>query len=113
MSDSTRKRGPQEKTGDSPALIRQSFDANTDEEELKAPYFNADLDDDAVPIEESHTRSLLKGLTWRFVATMTTVVIAYFVTGTVSVAFEIGFFEFFAKIGIYYIHERIWARIRI
>ena len=31
--------------------------------------------------EESHTRSLVKGLTWRFIASFTTVVIAKIVTG--------------------------------
>ncbi len=64
-------------------------------------------------VQESHFRSLAKGFTWRIVATMTTVVIAKIVTGETSTAFQIGFFEFFAKIGIYYTHERIWAKIRL
>jgi uncharacterized membrane protein len=63
--------------------------------------------------EESHTRSLLKGLTWRFVATSTTVVIVWIVTGKPDVALQIGFFEFFAKIAIYYLHERLWLKIKI
>lgn len=63
--------------------------------------------------EESHTRSLLKGVTWRVLATTTTVVIAWFVTGEVAQAFQIGFVEFFAKLAIYYMHERVWAKIRI
>ena len=62
---------------------------------------------------ESHTRSLLKGITWRFVATMTTVVISWIVIGDVSTALQIGFFEAILKIGIYYLHERIWARIPV
>ena len=65
------------------------------------------------PSEESHTRSILKGITWRLVATMTTVVIAWLVIGDATVAFQIGFFEVFAKIAIYYVHERIWARIPV
>jgi uncharacterized membrane protein len=63
--------------------------------------------------EDSHIRSLTKGLTWRFVASATTIIIAKIVTGETKVAFQIGFFEFFAKIMIYYAHERIWARIRL
>jgi len=63
--------------------------------------------------EDSHLRSLVKGLTWRFVASGTTIVIAKVVTGETTIAFQIGFFEFFAKIGIYYVHERIWAKIKI
>eukprot|EP00532_Pseudo-nitzschia_australis_P002818 CAMPEP_0168191398 /NCGR_PEP_ID=MMETSP0139_2-20121125/17498_1 /TAXON_ID=44445 /ORGANISM="Pseudo-nitzschia australis, Strain 10249 10 AB" /LENGTH=113 /DNA_ID=CAMNT_0008114577 /DNA_START=418 /DNA_END=759 /DNA_ORIENTATION=+ len=63
--------------------------------------------------EDSHIRSLAKGLTWRFIASGTTIVIAKIVTGETTVAFQIGFFEFFAKIMIYYVHERIWAKIRL
>ena len=65
------------------------------------------------PPEESHTRSLLKGFTWRCLATVTTVVIAWFVTGEIAQAFQIGLVEFFAKLAIYYLHERAWAKIRI
>jgi uncharacterized membrane protein len=71
-------------------------------------YVNASL-----PHEESHTRSLVKGFTWRCLATTTTVVIAWFVTGEVAQAFKIGFVEFFAKLAIYYAHERVWTKIRM
>ena len=57
---------------------------------------------------ESHLRSILKTLSWRVLATTTTVVIAYFVTGEIKDAWKIGAYEFFAKIGIYYLHERAW-----
>ena len=62
---------------------------------------------------ESHARSLLKGITWRFVATMTTVVIAWLVIGEVGLAFQIGFFEAIIKIVIYYLHERVLAKIPV
>ena len=67
----------------------------------------------AQPQVESHTRSLLKGLTWRCLATSTTTIIAYLITGQVESALRIGFFEFFAKLAIYYMHERAWTKIRI
>jgi uncharacterized membrane protein len=67
----------------------------------------------AAPQEESHTRSLLKGFTWRIIATTTTTVIAWLVIGHLEAAFKIGFFEFFAKLLIYYVHERMWTRIRL
>jgi uncharacterized membrane protein len=62
---------------------------------------------------ESHTRSILKGITWRAVATGTTIMISWLVIGEVAVAFQIGFFEVFAKIAIYYVHERIWAKVPV
>lgn len=58
--------------------------------------------------KESHLRSVLKGLTWRVVATTTIILIAYFSIGDISVALEIGFIEFFVKLLLYYLHERAW-----
>ncbi len=57
---------------------------------------------------ESHLRSLLKGLTWRLVASGTTMLIAWFWTGNVKQAVGIAGVEFFAKFFIYYLHERAW-----
>lgn len=58
--------------------------------------------------KESHLRSLLKGFTWRIVATTTTITIAYFITGEIGDALKIGAIEFIGKIFIYYLHERLW-----
>ncbi|MBR9921802.1 MAG: DUF2061 domain-containing protein [Bacteroidetes bacterium] len=61
--------------------------------------------------KESHARSILKTITWRILATSTTVTIAYFITGTIEAALTIGGIEFFAKIIIYYLHERAWQKV--
>jgi uncharacterized membrane protein len=55
----------------------------------------------------------MKGVTWRILATLTTVIIAWFITGDVSAALSIGFIEVFAKIAIYYVHERVWAHVKL
>ena len=60
---------------------------------------------------ESHIRTILKTLSWRIVATTTTIIIAYFVFGDVSSALAVGGIEFFAKMLIYYVHERIWQLV--
>ena len=60
---------------------------------------------------ESHVRSIAKGVTWRVLATLTTVIIAWLITGAIDIALQIGFVEVFAKIAIYYAHERAWAHI--
>lgn len=52
---------------------------------------------------ESHTRSLLKGLTWRVLATCTTTIIAYIITGHIDSALRIGALEFLCKLFIYYV----------
>lgn len=63
------------------------------------------------PMMESRARSLAKGITWRILATLTTIAIAWFITDDVSAALQIGFIEVFAKIAIYYLHERLWVHV--
>ena len=64
-----------------------------------------------VPIKESRTRSVLKAFTWRILATLTTMTIAWIITGQVGDALKIGGIEFFAKMFIYYGHERAWSMV--
>ena len=63
------------------------------------------------PYRESHIRTLLKTVSWRVVATTTTIIIAYLVIGDVASAMAVGGIEFFAKMVIYYVHERAWQII--
>ncbi len=62
---------------------------------------------------ESHFRSLIKGISWRVVATADTILVVLLITclnGGCSLenAIKIGLFEFLIKLAIYYVHERIW-----
>ncbi|MCD6045839.1 MAG: uncharacterized protein K0R48_1002 [Gammaproteobacteria bacterium] len=57
---------------------------------------------------ESHLRSLVKAVSWRIFGTLTTMVISYIFTGKMSTALFIGLSEFILKIGIFYVHERVW-----
>jgi uncharacterized membrane protein len=63
--------------------------------------------------KESHLRSIVKGISWRIVATTDTIIVVMLVTcltGNCSLdnALKIGFIEFFLKLAVYYIHERVW-----
>ena len=58
--------------------------------------------------KDSRTRSLVKGLTWRVVATTTTILIVWALTGDTQIALQIGAIEVVAKIVVYYLHERAW-----
>lgn len=62
---------------------------------------------------ESHLRSILKGITWRLGGTTVTFVVAWLITGNISIATKIGVIETVMKIGVFYIHERVWNRINI
>jgi uncharacterized membrane protein len=57
---------------------------------------------------ESHFRSLIKGISWRIVGTIDTIILSYFLTGRVDVALKIGFSEVVTKVLLYYLHERVW-----
>lgn len=63
------------------------------------------------PHKESHLRSVLKGISWRIVGTLDTIVISYLVTGHIQQALKIGFVEVFTKIVLFYVHERIWQKV--
>jgi uncharacterized membrane protein len=60
---------------------------------------------------ESHIRSILKGITWRVVATLVTFLLAHWITGEISVAAKIAGWEVLAKIFVYYLHERAWQTV--
>lgn len=57
---------------------------------------------------EKHSKSIIKSISWRVIATLTTVCISYVVTGNAKFAFSIGSIEVVLKIILYYIHERFW-----
>ena len=61
--------------------------------------------------QDSRVRSLLKALSWRVLATLTTASIAFLVIGEIATAALIGSIEFFLKFVIYYAHERAWQRV--
>ena len=60
---------------------------------------------------ESHLRSILKGISWRIVGTLDTMIIAWLITGQIAMAATIGGIEVFTKILLYYFHERAWQAI--
>ncbi|WP_083912973.1 DUF2061 domain-containing protein [Rubritalea marina] len=58
---------------------------------------------------DSRWKSVAKGLTWRCLATLTTYLISWGLTGSLETASQIAGIEFVLKFGIYYMHERAWA----
>jgi len=61
---------------------------------------------------ESHLRSVMKGLSWRVLATVVTTVVVFFYTGEFTMAVLVGSTDAFAKIVLYWGHERVWLKIR-
>ena len=62
--------------------------------------------------KDSNLRTILKTISWRFTATATTITLVYLFTGQIRTAIEVGLLELVAKMIIYYLHEKGWARLK-
>ena len=62
--------------------------------------------------KETNTRSIVKGITWRVVATTTTIAIVYFFFDRLDLAIAAGMIETVLKVGLYWLHERAWFKVR-
>ena len=64
-------------------------------------------------LRESRLRSVLKAITYRITGTLTTMGLAYSVTGEVVTALAIGSVEPVVKLAVYYLHERAWQYVPV
>jgi adenylylsulfate kinase len=62
--------------------------------------------------KETNKRSIVKGISWRIVATTTTILIVYFFFGRLDLAIAAGVIETVLKITLYWAHERAWMKIK-
>ncbi|TKI69930.1 adenylyl-sulfate kinase [Sulfurimonas crateris] len=62
--------------------------------------------------KDTNIRSVAKGVSWRVFATTTTIIIVYVFFGRLDLAIAAGIIETFAKIALYWAHERAWVKIR-
>ena len=58
------------------------------------------------------SRSFYKALTWRILASLDTFLVSFIITGRFDWATSIAIFEIITKSIIYYLHERIWNRVK-
>jgi len=63
-------------------------------------------------MHESHTRSIFKGITWRIIASGTTMLVVYLVTGDLTLVASVGVVDVIAKVFFYYLHERTWGKVK-
>ena len=61
---------------------------------------------------ETHTRSVAKAVSWRVMGTMATTLLVFVFTRRMVLSLAVGAFEFVSKIGLFWLHERIWDRLR-
>jgi len=60
---------------------------------------------------EHPKRTLIKTITWRIIALLTTIAVVYLYSGSAKESIVIGFAANFLKMFFYYIHERAWNKV--
>lgn len=60
---------------------------------------------------ETHTRSIIKAISWRAGGTVVTFTAAWILVGKFDLAAKIGVLDTVIKVGAFYIHERLWNHI--
>ncbi|GJL61362.1 MAG: hypothetical protein NPIRA04_00160 [Nitrospirales bacterium] len=61
---------------------------------------------------ETHLRSIVKGLSWRVIATLVTTIVVWLISGEAAMALFAGFSDSLIKIGLFWAHERGWQHIQ-
>ncbi len=61
--------------------------------------------------KETNKRSIVKGISWRIVATTTTIIIVYVFFGRLDLAIAAGLIETVLKVALYWGHEKIWQKV--
>jgi uncharacterized membrane protein len=60
---------------------------------------------------ESNLRTLVKTIVWRITGTSSTLLISLLILGDINIASGIAALQLVTNTVLYYIHERLWARI--
>ena len=63
-------------------------------------------------MNDTPIRSLAKAVRWRVTGTIDTFLISWLITGQVLLASGIAFTEIMTKIALFWLHERVWNRVR-
>lgn len=63
--------------------------------------------------DSSHKRHIAKAVTWRIVGTVDTILLSWIITGDPFTGLKIGVAEVITKMVLYYLHERIWFKVKL
>ena len=61
---------------------------------------------------DSHKRSVTKAMSYRILGSLCIMLIVFTFTRKVALGIGVGIFDFLAKITLFYLHERIWAKVK-
>jgi len=54
----------------------------------------------------------VKTITWRVIGTLDTIMLSWYISGSLKLGLQLGGVEIITKMVLYYLHERIWYRIK-
>jgi uncharacterized membrane protein len=57
---------------------------------------------------EKPIRSMVKAISWRIVATLTTIFLVFLFSKDLALGTVVGITELIVKTVVYYVHERVW-----
>jgi uncharacterized membrane protein len=63
-------------------------------------------------IRSDYKRSWLKAVSWRAIATTTTMALVYALTGQLELMVGVGLLDLILKLIFYFLHERAWNMIK-
>jgi uncharacterized membrane protein len=58
----------------------------------------------------SYKRHIAKSITWRIIGTLDTILLSWFITGSLKWGVTIGAVELITKMILYFLHERAWYK---
>lgn len=62
--------------------------------------------------DKTYRRHIAKAVTWRTVGTIDTFLLSWMISGDAYTGLKIGVAEVLTKMILYYVHERLWFRIK-
>lgn len=61
---------------------------------------------------DTSLRSLTKTISWRITGSTATFLISYLISGNIAVAGSIALVQMTANTVLYFVHERVWDRVK-
>ncbi|AOW21158.1 DUF2061 domain-containing protein [Urechidicola croceus] len=63
--------------------------------------------------DKSYKRHVAKAITWRLIGTIDTILLSWLISGDPFTGLKIGFAEVVTKMLLYYLHERVWFKVKM
>ena len=57
-------------------------------------------------------RHAAKAISWRILASLETFLLGWLITGRIEIGLSISAIELFSKTLLYYLHERVWHKVK-